>query len=69
MAPFRFLVLLVQIVCKDIFIILKLVVYGIYINSSTFYPVKHKIAVPYETDSTVSVLFQLGMGTNVIKLS
>lgn len=48
---------------KSVFIILELVVYGIHISGCAFYPVKHKVTVPHEMDDVVSVLFQLGMGT------
>lgn len=49
------------IICEDILIILKLMIYGIHINSSTFYSVEHKIVVPHEMNDAVSVLFKLGV--------
>ena len=52
-----------QFICKGIFIILELVVYGIHISCRALYPVKHKVAVPHEVDGAVSVLFQLWVGT------
>ena len=36
-------------------------IYGIHINSSTFYSVEHKIVVPHEMNDAVSVLFKLGV--------
>ena len=60
---FGFLFSVFQFICKGIFIILELVVYGIHISCRAFYPVKHKVAVPHEVDGAVSVLFQLWVGT------
>ena len=55
-----FSVLADEFVCKDSFIILKLMVYGIYISGRTFYPVKHKVAMPDKTDGAISIFFSRG---------
>lgn len=46
-----------EFIRKDIFIILELVIDGIYIDSAVFDSIEHEIAVMREMNDTVSVLF------------
>ncbi len=49
------ILLLAQFVRKNIFIVLKMMIYGIYICGLTFQSVDHKIRVPTKTDCLVSM--------------
>ena len=46
---------------KDIFEILKLVVYSIYVNISLIYPVEHSITMSFKADGAVSMFLKLRM--------
>ena len=55
-----FLFSVFQFICKGIFIILELVVYGIRISICAFCPVKHEAAMPHEMIDVVPMLFSRG---------
>ncbi len=50
----------VQCIRKNIFIVLKLMVYSIHISSLIFQAIDHKITVPLKVDYAISVLFSRG---------
>ncbi len=51
------------LICKGIFVILKLMVYPVHIDICPIYTVKHRVAVLFKMDGAVTVLLKLWMGT------